>query len=264
MTTRYEDLPGVNWSTLKTMERSPLHYQHRLENSGADTDAFRLGRAAHRAILEPQLLEDTVVAWEGARRAGKEWEGFKIEHAGKDIISLAERDLVAGMAAAVHCHPAAQALLAGPCLVEHAHQWVDERTGIECKCRLDLVRISTSQMVEIKTARASDPRSFGRAAATYRYHGQVAFYHDGYGFSGDPMIIVVESAAPHDVVVYNAAGMLEPGRALYRHLLSRLAECRERNEWPGTSAVPIDIDLPDWAYEYTDGEDAMSWFREAS
>ena len=51
---RYEDVPGVNISTLKELwSKSPLHYRYRLEHPREETPALTLGIATHMAILEP-------------------------------------------------------------------------------------------------------------------------------------------------------------------------------------------------------------------
>ena len=53
----YQKLSAVNWSTLKNMKRSPLHYKHGLENSRPDTPRLAVGRAVHTAVFEPAMMK---------------------------------------------------------------------------------------------------------------------------------------------------------------------------------------------------------------
>jgi hypothetical protein len=61
--------------------------------------------------------------------------------------------------------------------------------------------------------------------------------------------IVVESRAPHDTVVYDVGlEVLEPGRALLRTALDRLAQCGDCDEWPGQGEGKIQsMMLTPWA-----------------
>jgi exodeoxyribonuclease VIII len=57
--TTYADIEAVNWSSLKHMSVSPLHYQHRLKNPQPSSAAMRMGTAIHCALLEPERFRDT-------------------------------------------------------------------------------------------------------------------------------------------------------------------------------------------------------------
>src|SRR3990167_8857553 len=78
---------------LKDMLMSPLHYNWWRTHKRADKDTFRVGRAGHTAILEPDrfLLEYTV--WRNKpdgktrKRDGKEWEAFKEANKDKTILT---------------------------------------------------------------------------------------------------------------------------------------------------------------------------------
>ena len=62
----YLAMPGEHFSSIKEMHRSPAHYRSRVRPE--DSDALRLGRALHAAILDPSAL--SVVQYAG-KRAGK-------------------------------------------------------------------------------------------------------------------------------------------------------------------------------------------------
>src|SRR5512137_1961899 len=83
----YAALPGVNWSTLREMAKSPLHYQYRCTHPLEDTPQMRLGRIIHTAVLEPDALLHEVVTWEDGVRRGKVWDAFAEANADKTIVS---------------------------------------------------------------------------------------------------------------------------------------------------------------------------------
>lgn len=245
---RYESIPAVNWSSLKHMRVSPLQYQHELTRERKDTDAFRMGRAIHALVLEPQHWDRDFAVWDGAARRGAAWDTFAELHRSRTILTAQESRRAKLAAMAVRSHPVARQHLRDG-VAEHTIQWVDAETGVECKGRVDAVN---GHLVELKTAADIDPVRFASAAARYGYHAQLAFYFDGLAALGhqmhEPAMIVVESDEPHDVLVYAVdEGVLEAGRALYRRLLRRLVACRESGSWPGRCEGEMALVLPAWA-----------------
>ena len=75
----YRALPGVNWSSLKAMGKSPLHYRHGLENPPADSPTFKFGRLFHSLILEPEKVEAEYVVIEKAptKCNGPDWDAYQ-------------------------------------------------------------------------------------------------------------------------------------------------------------------------------------------
>lgn len=258
----YASINAVNWSTLSVLDSSPLHYRYALEHPREDTDALQFGRAVHCLILEPDLYRERYAVWAGAdrrTRAGKEqWLAFEDELGDRTVLSCDTADAAHAAASAVLDAPGVRDLLLGAS-VEHTIQWTDPVTRIDCKGRLDAIT-ADGRVLDIKTTRHLLPRRFASAAAALRYHGQLAFYHDGAGCtdSNAPVIIAVESQPPHDVAIYDCGLWLVPGRALYRRLLDRLAECRRADKWPGMVPEPMVLDLPAWAYG-DDGGDDLDW-----
>ena len=93
----YRAAAGVNVSSLKEFNRSPLHFKHARENPKPTTSAMSLGTAAHCATLEPERFAAEFVTWTGGRRAGKEWESFKTD------ADAAQRVVLTGWAANIPC-----------------------------------------------------------------------------------------------------------------------------------------------------------------
>lgn len=251
--TEYLALPGVNWSTLKEMEDSPLALLHRQTTPSPDTPAKVLGRATHTAVLEPERFDQDVVVYEG-RRAGKAWLAFQEANEGRTILKPAEHDSCQAMAEAVRNDAAAW-----PYLIhgepELSLQWVDPEYEVPCKGRLDWLTVLAGKvtLADLKTARDITERGIGKAGAAYGYHGQLAYYVDGLAALGvyvDRVVMVtVANSAPHDVgVFFIERDTLAVGREWYRGLMARYVECRKSGRWPGRyDGVEQVLDLPGWA-----------------
>lgn len=258
----YGQIKAVNWSTLKEIARSPRHYRHAMATSRPDTDIFRLGRALHTLVLQPERWEEEYAVWPAVspttgkktRRAGSEWDRFEAEAGDRTILREQDIGEIRAMARAVRSDPVCRRWLTGMRHVEQTLRWTDCETGIECKGRCDLVSAS-GILADLKTDRDGSPFSMGRKAASLGYHAQLAFYVDGaaaMGLDVDPSeaaLIVVEKPAPHDCgVLLVTPEDIDAGRAHYRALLARLAECLEYDEWPGMYAGQVQtMKLPPWA-----------------
>ena len=151
------------------------------------------------------------------------------------------------MVAAITRHPLAGRLLdlEGEC--EASVRWTDEATGVKCKARGDKWIPSKRWLVDVKTARDASSRGFAKACANFRYHVQDAHYSSGFGADAF-MFVVVEKEPPYAVGVYQLdADSRERGRELRAEALETLAQCVEKNTWPGYPAKVIELRLPDWA-----------------
>lgn len=265
----YDQIRRVNWSTLKHLAVSPLHYLHELEKQGEGetTDAMKLGSAVHVAVLEPELFRATYVIWDGGRRQGKAWDAFRADNADREILTLSELESVVAMQHAVREHPIAGPYVRGgesevTITWEHripaAGDWPEVVTP--CKGRLDYLR--PDAIVDLKTARDGSIDGFGRACWNLRYHTQLAFYRDGLaavtGRKLPVKMVVVESKAPYAVTVFDVPEhVLEIGREEYVALLSRLDWCRSRNEWPGYADGEVELLLPRWAVGGSDASEDL-------
>lgn len=252
--TTYDQIQAVNWSTLREIATSPKHYRHRLDTPRTDTPAMAFGRAAHCAVLEPDAFPlRYVLRPDGIDRRTKEgkekWLQLCALSAGKDILDADDYRRCLALRDAVRSHPVARSYLDGQ--TEVVCQWRDEATGIDCKGRIDLVGRA---IVDLKTTTKPLQR-FASEAASRAYHGQMAFYHDGWkaahGADLPVVLIVVEAEEPHDVAVLRleAADALWAGQAEYRRLLAILADCRRTGEWPGQFPEEEALDLPPWAFD---------------
>lgn len=270
----YHGLPGISITRLKELKRSPKHYRYRCENP-AMSKPLSLGTAAHCATLEPERFARQFACWNRrgesgslCPRKGQYWDAFVAANPGKTIITEDEGLDALAIARAVRGEPTAMRYLeTGEPEVTMRWQLTIEtvvthaiRKVLDCRGRADwLTRIDGEHyLVGLKTARDCRDVVFGNAAAKLGYHLQWAFYLDGYaaitGVVPKMKEIVVESAPPYDVVVYDIPeDLLLQGRAEYEALLRVLIDCEDRREWLGVAnGLEQTLSFPSWAYDAQD------------
>jgi hypothetical protein len=246
----------INLSTLRLMARSPAHYRHALLEPRADTDAMKLGRATHLAVLEPERFRGSVAVWDGGRRAGKDYEAFVAKNQDRELLTEAEFAECTALQAAVRSHPIASQYLGGG-KGEVTILWTAESGDrgvnsyrIPCRGRIDFD--SGSVIVDLKTTRDASEEAFKRQAWNLKYFVQAAWYCDAYekatGVRKGYALIAIEKDGPREVVVYRPTERsLALGRAEYRLWLDRLAWCREHSVYPGYADGEVELDPPRWA-----------------
>lgn len=247
----YLAIDAVNWSTLREMRKSPLHYHHRVLNERPDTATLRAGRAAHTAVFEPDRFLHEYVMFKGKVRRGEKWELFKEQHATESIIKPIEYSRALAIRDAVRAHPLARPYLAAG-HAERPIQWRDDGTGLQCKARLDFLSDGKPAIVDLKTTASVSYGRFASTAYKMGYHCQMGLYQWGVRVALDinlPVVIIaVESEPPHDVAVFEyGEPELEAGLNEARSLLIKLSYHREKNEWPGQYDQEQVLEFPAWA-----------------
>lgn len=249
----YAKIDAVNWSSLKHMRESPMHYRYRLDNPIESTPAMALGRATHTLVFEPLLFDDEYVIWTEGDRRGKAWKEFEELHTGKTIFKPNEIILAKQMANAVKSHPLVQPYLTDG-IFEQPITWTDPATGMRCKARPDWLQPSRTALVDLKTSISADARRFGALAARLGYHCQMAKYRNGVQcalkwFPQEVCIIVVERDPPHDVAVFRMdEETLSIAFEEVQQLMQQLAVCRSTDSWPGRYTEKQGLQLPAYLY----------------
>lgn len=257
----YHAHPAISRSGLALVTQSPLHFWHRfhsgLYQQSPPTPAFRLGTAAHMAILEPDLFACNYAEAPTISRttkAGKEAWAAAAE-GGQDLLTADEIAHVSGMRTAVQQHPAARQALNVPGLNEASYITVDPGTGIEIKCRPDRLTES-GWLVDLKTTRDASAAAFAKSTATFGYHLQAAFYMHCLDVLGERpkgfIIVAVEKDPPYAVQVFRITpSAIQLGTSAMFRALAVLRQCRLdyplANPWPAYSNEVVDLELPPWA-----------------
>lgn len=265
----YDAIEALNISRLKEMKRSPLHFRHLIENP-KQSEPLVLGTATHVAVLEPERFSSEFVMWDRttaagkmAPRSGQYWEAFVRENLGRTHLTPEQHRLANAIAAAVRFNPTANRYLetGDP---EVTLEWTlpPELDSRPAKGRVDWFTVVDGRpcLVGLKTSRDCRHFQFSRQAANLGYHLAWAYYVDGFkaikGVEPRCVEIVVESAAPHAVKVYNIPNeLILQGRDEYWECVKMLRECEQTGEWPAPGGdAEEDLSLPSWAYQQEGGD----------
>jgi len=260
------DTPGLSFSDMVHLLRSPAHYVQYKAHPPETTDAMRFGSAVHSAILEPEkfaaqyvVFDDSAVVEKigGARpRTTKAYKEYKAEftaaNAGREILTVDDAEKIKSMVHAVMAHKSAAPILAGG-VAEASFVWTDEVTGASLKARLDKV-LKSGRVVDIKTCEDARPDAVMRTIWNYRYDVQGAQYMEAHrathGVADMPpfTLIMIEKAAPHGLMVYEMDDLsLEVGEMSRRSAINTYAACIESGSWPAYDEGIQSISLPAWA-----------------
>lgn len=259
----YHAGPGISKTHLDSIAaelgNTPLHYWYKYINPERERDeptaAMVLGKAIHTAVLEPDLLNEQVVAGLDIPRRSNadkaEWAAFEAANAGKIILKPDDYQAVLAVRDATHRHP-----VAGPLLrdgqVEKSYYATDPETGELIKCRPDFIANSGEYILDLKSTDDASPNGFARSVANFRYHVQQPFYQDILDilYGEHPkywMFLAVEKKPPYAVgLYYLPAEAVNLGGLLARRDLNRIAYCKQHNHWPDHATEVRELELPGW------------------
>ncbi len=266
----HADKTRMSSTAVRKLLRSPRNFLNSWfdieKDIDDDEDHFRIGRAAHMMLLEPDLFRKRHVVmplFEGLTKEGKmsaQSKDAKDKRAawiaqqefGSLIVTQPELDMLIGMIEAVLEHPVANGMLSKG-KPECSVHWTDPATGVMCKARPDFILEEANgdiHLVDFKTTRDIRPGIFAYDIERYGYHTQLAFYHDGIvaALGKQPQsitLVVVEKNAPYEAAVYPLHDdWFEEGQRQYRHALQLYKKCREQNKWPAFQSNAQMLNMP--------------------
>ena len=210
------------------------------------TDAMLVGAATHKLILEPKTFKHEFAVWEGGRRAGGEWQAFKLYHSGKDIITKAQFDEIEKMRVAVMANPEAKNLLTGG-IPERSVFWRDEETGLLCRARADYIKESGGKtiLIDLKTCVSAEPEKFTRDLFNMGYPLQECMYRTGFNASAFAFIAVEKGT--NTVQVYTLDELFDDvGYFVYRQALEKWADCLKNNDWSTYRVGVSELKCPEY------------------
>ena len=242
--TLLNECPALFWHQNINPEREPL-----------DKDAWRIGRAAHTLLLQPEQFdaEFHVLSEDCNLRTndGKAERDQAIE-AGKTVIAYDRFLDIANMVDALRVHD-----IAGASFVngepERSLFWQDQETGVWLRCRPDWLPKALRHIPNYKTAASAKPAKFIRSAYDFGYHMGAAHYLDGIeavtGHRPASYYFVVQEKTPPYLVTCLTLDpdAIEWGRIQNRKAIHIFADCLARDEWPGYADDVVEIGLPAYA-----------------
>lgn len=261
------DGPCMSSSGLRTLyKKTPLHYwdvspfnRDRAPDPDIESEALRIGRAAHTLLLEPHLFRQQFVTrpvqWDSWRTAAaKQWRAEQTME-GLTVMEGAEMQRVSGMAESLRRHPLYnQGLLDGD--LELSLIWKDPRTGLWLKSRPDAIPEGSDILADLKCLRAADTDSLSKAIYDAGYDMQLAMASIGMrtllGRSvTDFVLVVVENDRPHAVRIAPIPhDEIERAVLMLRAAINLAAKCFRENEWPAyESEDTIPVYRRGWALQ---------------
>lgn len=261
----YHKRPEYSSTDIKHMLESPMHFKRMVIQKDQivreSNSAFDLGSCAHECFL----LQDTsqfVALPRGIDRRTKEgklaYEDFVQSNAGKRIITQDQLDAVKGMFNVIASNEKASEYLEGS-QVEKGALYLDEKTGLHCKFRPDIINISKGIIVDYKTSVSAAPHEFSKAVARYHYHLSAAHYLAGANRIWPGKItkyhfIVQEKTEPYALGIY-AMDTADIFRSLELRdqVMSKLKFHLDNDVWPDWSEKILQLSVPGYGYAFGEG-----------
>lgn len=259
----YHESEGLSSSGLKLFKRAPIYYYDRYlapdRESAKETPALLLGTQIHTAVLEPDRyfrdyypLPEKYDLRTKQGKADFEYHEAKAKAENKQVISAESHDICQRIAEAIHESAAASFFFTEDGDVEKSYYWLDEKTGVLCKCRPDKLLTGFPITIDLKSSTDCSPLAFARDVYNYGYHISAEFYRRGIaavtGRQIDTFIWpVFEKERPYACAFYQASpAMLEYAAAEIDRLLEKFAACQKECVWEGYPDEVSVIELPAW------------------
>lgn len=252
----YRAHPAVNYSTLKHMRKSPLHYRHAVDNPEDSGNEYAMLRAVHALVLEPMTAHETIAVWDGRRdKRDKAYCAFLDANAGKDILNPTEHAQALAVSAAYSRNSTVQWLLSLPgTRCEQPHVWTHQCANLELalKGKPDILHYSAEHgliVADLKTCGDTDARLVASMARKYGWLLQLAHYtllaFDLWQL--DPtttpvhwLTITAEDKAPFDCTALSwDAGSIIAALQEHAALIAQLERCLLTNQWPGRGELQV-------------------------
>lgn len=240
-------------------DRSPAHYKAWVEGyEPKPTEAMKLGRIIHTAILEPDKLESEYLILPdfGPMQSStnrKVRDAWLAEQSPTAIVVKPDQiQLALTMREAVLRHKTARLLIERG-KPEVTMRWKCSRTGLMCRARMDWYYEDMGYAMDLKSTDDASPRNFARSVANFDYHVQHCFYSSGTKDLGSPianyLICAAEKAEPHAVGTYHIdAAAEERGFEILDKAMDTLAKCVETGNYPAYGEGIQQLSLPGWAF----------------
>lgn len=235
----------------------------------AEPQHFRLGRAAHLALLEPHVFAKTFLkepAFTGLTKDGRVSDKSAEARESRlawykslppEALVLSEKLYLKleGMVNSILNCPDACALLKQG-IPELTGYYRHPSTGVLCKIRPDLWNEQVRVLIDIKTTENSSREAFSKSLYKYKYPLSMAMYADGiFQISGiqpeTHVFVVVETKPPYLCAVYYLKeSAFQLGYEEYQHSMIKLGHCITTGQWPQRQAYGMEeIDCPPYAYK---------------
>ena len=199
------------------------------------------GNYAHSLILEPHLIPEEYLFFEGNRKAGKDWKAFEAENKDSDkiILSAPQKLRVENWVESYKKRPEAVDLVSGS---DKEYSLFSEMLGVPLKVRADVINIEKGFIADVKTT-ASDPDvdTFKFTVEQYGYALSAALYVDMFSRKYDKpfdFYFIVLGKRTMTCEVYKASDLtLGKGRKKVLDAVKIYKSCMESGKWDNEQEV---------------------------
>ncbi len=207
-------------------------------------EKFNFGGAFHAYFLEPEIYKQEVevkpdVKGKGSRGILNEWKE-RMREEQKTPISEDQHQKILAYNRVLHSgnfETARQIIESENRFTETSGFWIDNRTQIPLKIRPDII-LKNGEMWDLKNHSA--PSAFEKTAMDLMYDMQAAMCIEGMrAITGQKVnhfgfIVFHGNEEPYEIELREATEeFIESGRDRLNKALNILAECKEKDEWPG-------------------------------
>jgi len=207
----YDDNSYITNSMLSLLNKSPMHLKEYLMGKKQESDAFSLGEAVHRGILEPDKFKQIVVWSERdfpkpdktiRTKENRDWfNKFKHANEGKLLLSEGAYQTACEMIDSIYNKPDAYLEFADS---DYELMALRKINGVPCKSKGDVVCRSSDYVKDLKTTKDSEIEAFKESCEKYGYYRQAAMYCHMFG-KKKFKFIVVQKTRPYHVGVYEVS-----------------------------------------------------------
>ncbi len=248
----YHAHPAISRSGINMMNKSMFHfwdaYLNEDKKKKVETPAMLFGSVLHTLVLEPELFTAKYFVADKpnqtSNKGKEEWKEVKDKAGNLTIVSGSVFEKAEKMAARLILHKRANQIICNG-LYEQSIFWIDPETGIECKCRPDILR--KNMIGDLKTTADASYFAFQRSLNEYGYHIQCAMMREASRHVlpneiNDFIFICVENVEPYVPAIYPLAeDAIDLGERKFKEALVKYKKCLETNEWPGYEIQEITL-----------------------
>jgi hypothetical protein len=246
----YENINALNYSGMKELLKSPLHYQTYLKREHVETKALRIGTLVHLAVLQPEVWQTFKPAPVCDRRTKEGKDTYNTWLASlkpsEQVVDLEEHEVVVRVAKAAE--DLKDSL--GVQFVKTEVAMTACEYSVPLKCSIDAIG-SDGFIYDLKTtSEEASANGFKRSALAFKYYLQAFIYLRIYQLAtGEKAkgfrFLVIEKDLP------NAGGIFELGEEFmykasmeYNTALSLFTEATSTGNWKGYPTEVQTVDLP--------------------
>ncbi len=276
---QYHKHPALGSSGMKVLiNETPAHFYEKYLNPDREpeekSDALDFGGVFDCLVLEPETFEERFIvekdfptvkvpllrdagreAYDAAKnaydnmKANKEAFYAEVERSGKQLVKVKDYDIAMKMKNNLVSHPFG--FMIEESIKQASIFWIDEETGVECKCRPDMMLTPGMNhafvyggILDLKSTRDASPEGFGRQLFDVGYDLSAAHYINGYKRGFDvpmeeaiPWYWPLSEKRPPYLSAFRPISweQLLRGEHYARQALRIYAECMNTGIWPGYS-----------------------------